>query len=60
MFFVNGATFASWSPRLPEVQADLGISDAALGLTLVGVGVGGLAASLFSGWLVDHRGSRTM
>ena len=37
-----------------------GISDAALGLTLVGMGLGGLAASLFSGWLVDRRGSRTM
>ena len=60
MFFVNGATFASWTPRLPEVQADLAISDAALGLTLVGVGVGGFASSLCSGWLVDRRGSRTM
>ena len=60
VFFVNGATLSSWTPRLPEVQADLGISDAALGLTLVGMGVGGLAASLFSGWLVDRRGSRTM
>ena len=60
MFFVNGATLSSWTPRLPEVQADLGISDAALGLTLVGMGLGGLAASLFSGWLVDRRGSRTM
>ena len=60
MFFVNGATLSSWTPRLPEVQADLGISDAALGLTLVGMGVGGLISSLFSGWLVDRRGSRTM
>ena len=60
VFFVNGATLSSWTPRLPEVQADLGISDAALGLTLVGMGLGGLAASLFSGWLVDRRGSRTM
>ena len=60
MFFVNGATFSSWTPRLPELQAELGISDAALGLTLVGMGLGGLASSLFSGWLVDRRGSRTM
>jgi MFS family permease len=60
VFFVNGATLSSWTPRLPEVQADLGISDAALGLTLVGMGLGGLAASTVSGWLVDRRGSRTM
>jgi predicted MFS family arabinose efflux permease len=59
-FFVNGATLSSWTPRLPELQADLGISDAALGVTLVGMGIGGLASSMFSGWLVDRRGSRTM
>src|SRR3954454_18740219 len=59
VFFVNGATYASWTPRLPELQRELGISDAALGLTLVGMGLGGLIASSFSGWLVDRRGSRT-
>ncbi len=59
MFFVNGATLASWTPRLPELQRELGISDAALGLTLLGMGLGGLAASSFSGWLVDRRGSKT-
>jgi predicted MFS family arabinose efflux permease len=58
VFFVNGATFASWSARLPEVQDRLGVSDAALGLTLLGGGLGGLAASLVSGWLVDRRSSR--
>jgi predicted MFS family arabinose efflux permease len=60
VFFVNGATFASWSPRLPELQDDLGVSDAALGLTLLGGGLGGLAASALSGWLVDRRGSRAV
>ena len=60
MFLVNGVTFASWMPRLPEIQDRLGISDAALGITLVGAGVGGLAASGFSGRLVDRFGSRTM
>jgi MFS family permease len=60
VFFANGATFSSWSPRLPELQRELGISDPALGLTLVGMGLGGLLSSAFSGWLVDRRGSRTM
>jgi predicted MFS family arabinose efflux permease len=59
VFFVNGATYSSWTPRLPELQRELGISDGALGLTLVGMGLGGLAATSFSGWLVDRRGSRT-
>ena len=60
VFFVNGVTFASWTPRLPEIQDRLGISDAALGITLVGAGVGGLVASAVSGRLVDRFGSRTM
>ena len=60
VFLVNGVTFVSWMPRLPEIQDRLGISDAALGITLVGAGVGGLAASGFSGRLVDRFGSRTM
>jgi MFS family permease len=60
VFFANGATFSSWTPRLPELQRELDISDPALGLTLVGMGLGGLLASVASGWLVDRRGSRTM
>jgi MFS family permease len=60
VFFANGATFSSWSPRLPELQRDLDISDLALGLTLVGMGLGGLLSTGFSGWLVDRNGSRTM
>jgi MFS family permease len=60
VFFVNGCTFSSWSPRLPELQEHLGISDGALGLTLVGMGIGGLAASSISGRLVDRCGSRTV
>src|SRR3954470_4607980 len=59
-FFVNGATFASWSPRLPELQERFGVSDAALGLTLLGGGLGGLAASGVSVKLVDRQGSRTV
>lgn len=57
-FFVNGATFASWLARLPEIQADLGISDSILGLTLVGGSVGAIGASIGAGWLIHHWGSR--
>lgn len=58
LFFVNGASVASWFPRLPDVRDRLGISEAGLGLTLVGMGVGGLAISLMSGVVVDRFGSR--
>ena len=58
MFLVNGAAFGSWVPRLPEIRDSLGIGDAALGVTLVGAGIGGTAMSLVSGRVVDRIGSR--
>lgn len=58
MFAVNGFAFGSWVPRLPEVREALDISDAALGLTLLGGGIGGLTMSLASGRLVERFGSR--
>lgn len=58
LFFVNGASVASWFPRLPDVRDRLGISEGGLGLTLVGMGVGGLAVSLVSGVVVDRFSSR--
>ena len=58
MFAVNGFAFGSWVPRLPEVRESLGIGDAALGLTPLGGGIGGLAMSLASGRIVDRVGSR--
>ncbi len=60
MFFVNGASAASWFPRLPEIRDRLGVSETGLGLTLVGIGLGGLLASIFSGAFVDRFGSRRM
>ena len=58
LFFVNGMTYGSWIARLPEIQDDLAVGDAALGLTLVGAGVGALVTSLVAGRLVDRFGSR--
>jgi predicted MFS family arabinose efflux permease len=57
-FFVNGATFASWLARLPEIRDRIGVSDTVLGLTLIGGSVGALAASVGSGWIIHHWGSR--
>lgn len=59
-FFANGAAYASWVPRLPEIRQSLGISDTVLGLVLLGGAAGGLTVSLVSGLLVDRLGSRTM
>ncbi len=54
-FFVNGAIVAAWSSRIPAVQARLGLSDAALGLVLLGLPVGLLTALvLVSRWIAKY------
>lgn len=58
LFAVNGATFASWLPRLPDVRDRLGLELHELGLVLLGTGLGGLLASAAGGALVDRLGSR--
>lgn len=58
VFFVNGATFASWLPRVPEVRDRLDVSLGGLGVVLLGTGLGGLLGSVAAGALVDRLGSR--
>jgi MFS family permease len=58
LFFVNGASFSSWLPRVPEVRDRLDLSLSGLGLVLVGLGLGGLASSAIAGAVVDRVGSR--
>ena len=58
LFFVNGASFSSWLPRVPEVRDRLDLSLAGLGTVLLGVGLGGLASSAVGGVVVDRLGSR--
>jgi MFS family permease len=60
LFLTNGVAAGSWLPRLPEIQDRLDISDAALGLTLVGGGIGGLVMSAFSGRIVARWGSKAV
>lgn len=58
MFAANGAALGAWLPRIPELQAALGLSEGRLGLVLVGLPVGALAASLAVGPVLARRGSR--
>lgn len=44
VFFVNGAVLSSWAPRIPDVAADLRISDAHLGVALLGIAAGAIPA----------------
>jgi MFS family permease len=57
-FVANGLGGPSFLARLPDRQSDLGLSDAALGLTLVGMAVGAMVVSPLAGRLVGVFGSR--
>lgn len=58
LFFTNGAAFASWAPRIPELADRIGVDLAGLGITLLMMGVGGLAGTGPAGRLIDRFGSR--
>ena len=54
-FFINGAIYASWVARIPAVQAELALSEAGLGLVLLGLSAGVLAALSAAGGLIARR-----
>jgi MFS family permease len=58
VFVANGLGLPSFLPRLPERQSDLALSDAGLGLVLLGAAAGALAASPLAGRAVGRLGSR--
>lgn len=60
VFFVNGATFSNWLPRIPEIRDRLGLGNAGLGATLLGGGLGGVIGSLAVARLLRPLGSRRL
>ena len=46
VFFVNGAVFSNWLPRVDEVRDRLGVGNGGLGVALLGGGLGGLLGAL--------------
>jgi MFS family permease len=57
-FAVQGACFASWGSRIANIQEQLGLSEAQLGLILLTLPVGSLAATPLSGMAVSRFGSQ--
>ncbi len=58
VFFAYGLTFASWASRIPSIQQHLAISDGTLGLVLFALPAGLFLCLPFSGWIINHFGSR--
>jgi MFS family permease len=60
IFFLNGAAFASWYGRLPDIQDTIGAGPGELGLALVGAPVGLLVAQPLAGAVAASIGSRPL
>jgi fucose permease len=58
-FFLNGATFATWVARLPEIRHRLELSNGHLGLVLLAGSVGSLLALTASGAVIERYGAAT-
>jgi predicted MFS family arabinose efflux permease len=56
-FSLVSVFIGSWFARIPEVQAALGLSEATLGLVLLGMPLGTLAVMPLTGWLVPRWGA---
>lgn len=57
-FFLNGAVFASFMPRLPEIRDRIGVSVGGLGTLLSIAGVVGIAGSALVGPAIRRVGTR--
>ncbi len=57
-FFLNGAVFASFMPRLPEIRERIGTTTGGLGLMLSIAGIIGIAGSALVGPAIERFGTR--
>jgi MFS family permease len=60
VFGVLGVGLAGWAPRVPDVKAELGLSDTELGVALLSVAVGSLIFMPLTGLLIGRFGCRTV
>ncbi|MFT4736191.1 MAG: MFS family permease [Cyclobacteriaceae bacterium] len=55
-FCVNSFLFGNWVTRIPDVKAAIGLSEAELGLALLGAPIGSMLLMPIAGWLNDRIG----
>ncbi|CAN5122014.1 MFS transporter [soil metagenome] len=58
VFFINGAVIATWASRIPAIQVKLALGTGSLGIALLSMAFGALAAMSFAGALSARYGSR--
>ncbi len=58
VFFVQALSLTNWFPRIPDVQARLGLGPAELSICLIGGSLGSLCVTFFTGPLIDRLSPR--
>ena len=56
-FAINGAAFAAFASRVPDIKHGLGLSAGELGLTLLAASLGSVIGLPLSGWIVHRLGA---
>ena len=56
LFVANSFVFGNWVARIPDIKESLGLTDAALGMGLLGAPLGSILVMPFTSWLVSLIG----
>ena len=56
LFVANSFVFGNWVARIPDIKESIGLTDAALGMGLLGAPLGSILVMPFTGWLVSSMG----
>lgn len=57
-FLIHGLVVSTWVSRIPAIQGMLGLTNAQLGLCLLGTAVGSVTGVPLTGWLISRFGSK--
>lgn len=60
IFFYFGLLLSTWAVMIPYIKDSLNLNDADLGLFLLTMGIGAIVTMPFSGWLINHFGTKKM
>jgi MFS family permease len=58
MFLANGFTMGAWAPQIPLLMPRHQVTESVLGLLILALGLGAVAAMLFAGRLISLYGGR--